>query len=150
MFYEFFKIKKRRKKSFFSKFRHLEICFIKNLKSSQTRITLIQVKKPYTFFILDKPNLRYRVNRWPRFFGRPLFARVQWTNRFWNRKIEAQKNNYVYKFYFWPNFFSYCFLPNFKKLCDSNKSWIIFAEKRFPTTSPFLIFKNKFFNGWND
>ena len=75
---------------------------------------------------------------------------------FWKRKdyftwkkFERQKNNFIDKFYFWPNFFSYRFLPNFKKLCDSNKSWLIFSEKRFPTTSPFPIFKNKFFNGWN-
>ena len=75
---------------------------------------------------------------------------------FWKRKdyftwtkFETQKNNFINKFYFWPNFFSYRFLPNLKKLCDSNKSWIIFSEKRFPTTSPFLIFINKFFNGWN-
>ena len=75
---------------------------------------------------------------------------------FWKRKdyftwkkFETQKNNFINKYYYWPNFFSYRFLPNFKKLCDSNKSWMIFSEKRFPTTSPFLIFKNKFFNGWN-
>ena len=76
---------------------------------------------------------------------------------FWKRKdystwkkFETQKNNLINKFYFWPNFFSYRFLQNCKKLCDSNKSWIIFSEKRFPTTSPFLIFKYKFFNGWNN
>ena len=64
------------------------------------------------------------------------------------KKFKTQKNNFHNKFYFWPNFFSYRFLSNFKKLCDSNKSWIIFSKKRFPT-SPFLIFKNKFFIGWN-
>ena len=74
---------------------------------------------------------------------------------FWKRKdyftwkkFETQKNNFINKFYFWPNFFSYRFLPNLKKLCDSNKLRIISSEKRFLTTSPFLIFKNKFFNGW--
>ena len=65
------------------------------------------------------------------------------------KKIEIQKNDFINKFYFWPNFFSFRFLPNFKKLCDSNKSWNIFSEKRFPTTSPFLIFQNIFSNGWN-
>ena len=66
---------------------------------------------------------------------------------FWKRKddltwkkFEKQKNNFINKFYFWPKFFSYRFLWNFKKLCDSNKSWIIFSEKRFPKTSRFLIF----------
>ena len=33
-----------------------------------------------------------------------------------------QKNNFINKFYFSLTFFSYRFLPNFKKLCDSNKS----------------------------
>ena len=56
------------------------------------------------------------------------------------KKNLKQKNNFINKFYFWPNFFPYRFLPNFKKLCDSNKSRIVFSEKRFPTTSPFLIF----------
>ena len=60
----------------------------------------------------------------------------------------VQKNNFIDKFYFWHNFVFNRFLPNFKKLCDSIKSRIIFSEKRFPTTSPFLFFKNKFFNGW--
>ena len=49
-------------------------------------------------------------------------------------KFEIQKNNFINKFYFWPNFFSYRFLSNFKKLCDYNKSWIIFTEKRFAIT----------------
>ena len=73
---------------------------------------------------------------------------------FWNRKdyfrrkkFETQKNHFINKFYFWPKFFSYRFLLKFEKLCDSNKSWMIFSEKRFPTTSPFLIFRNKFING---
>ena len=65
------------------------------------------------------------------------------------KKFETQKNNVINQFYFCPNFFSYRFLPNFKKWCDSNKSWIIFSEERFPAISPFLIFKNEFFNGWN-
>ena len=59
MFYEFFKIVKKAKKSFFSKFRHFENCYVKNLKGSQRGITLLQIEKHYTFFISDKPNLRY-------------------------------------------------------------------------------------------
>ena len=38
------------------------------------------------------------------------------------------KKNALNKFYFHPNFFSYRFIPNLKKLCDSNKSRIIFLE----------------------
>ena len=56
------------------------------------------------------------------------------------KKIETQKNNFINKFYFCPNCFSYCFLPNFKKLCDSNKSGIIFSEKRFSNNEAFPIF----------
>ena len=41
-----------------------------------------------------------------------------------------QKNNFINKFYFCPNFFSYCFLPNFKKLCDFYKLQITFSRKR--------------------
>ena len=69
---------------------------------------------------------------------------------FWKRKdyftwkkFEKQKNNLINKFYFCPNFFSYHFLQNFNKLCDSNKSRILLSEKRFSTTSPFPIFENK-------
>ena len=43
--------------------------------------------------------------------------------------------------------FSYCFLPNLKKLCDSNKSQIIFSDKRSSTTSPFPFLKNELLNG---
>ena len=45
-----------------------------------------------------------------------------------------QKNNFINKFYFCPNFFSYRFSPNFKKLCGFNKLQITFSRKRFPTT----------------
>ena len=45
-----------------------------------------------------------------------------------------QKNNFINKFYFCPNFFSYRFEPNFKKLCDFNKLQITFSRKKFPTT----------------
>ena len=31
-------------------------------------------------------------------------------------------NNAFNKFYFYPNFFSYRFILNFQKLCDSDKS----------------------------
>ena len=31
-------------------------------------------------------------------------------------------------------FYSYRFLLNFKKWCDSDESWIIFSGKRFSTT----------------
>ena len=37
------------------------------------------------------------------------------------KKFETQENNFINKFYFCPNFFSYRFLPNLKKLCDPNK-----------------------------
>ena len=56
MFHEFFKIEKNH---FFPKFHNFENCYVKNLKGSQTRITLLQIKKHYMFFISDKPNLRY-------------------------------------------------------------------------------------------
>ena len=74
---------------------------------------------------------------------------------FWKRKHYfrqknlKQKNNFINKFYFCANFFSYCFLPNLKKSCDPNKLRIIFSEKRFSTTSPFPTFENKFCNGWD-
>ena len=45
-----------------------------------------------------------------------------------------QKNNAFNKFYFYPNFISFRFIPNFKKLCDSNKSPIIFSGKGFSIT----------------
>ena len=57
-----------------------------------------------------------------------------------------QKNNAFNIFYFCPNFFSYRFIPNFKKWCDSSKSQVIFSEKRFFTTLPFPIFGIKFVN----
>ena len=41
---------------------------------------------------------------------------------FTRKKFKTQKNNFINKFYFCPNLFSYRFLPNFKKLCDVNKS----------------------------
>ena len=63
--------------------------------------------------------------------------------------LEMQKNNFINKFYFRPNFYSYSFIQNFKKWCDFNKSRIIFSEKRIFTTLPFPIFGNKFFSGWN-
>ena len=64
--------------------------------------------------------------------------------KIWNTKI-----NFINKFYFFPNLFSYCFEAIFLKWCDSNKSRVIFLGKRFPTTWPFSIFENEFFNGWN-
>ena len=67
---------------------------------------------------------------------------------FWKRKdyfswkkFETQKNNFINKFYFCLNLFSYCFEPNFFKWCDSNKSWFIFSGKRLSTTWPFPIFE---------
>ena len=51
---------------------------------------------------------------------------------FHEKIIEIQKNNVINKFYFCPNFFSYRFLSNFKKLCDFNKLQITFSRKRFP------------------
>ena len=60
-----------------------------------------------------------------------------------------QKNNAFNKFLFLANFFSYRFIQNFTKLCDSNKSRFIFSGKRIFTTLPFPIFGNKFSNGWN-
>ena len=60
-----------------------------------------------------------------------------------------QKNNAINKFYFYPNFFSYRFIPNLKKLYDPNKSRIIFSDKRIFTTLPFSIFGNKFYTGCN-
>ena len=65
------------------------------------------------------------------------------------KKFETQKNNFINKFYFCPNFFSYLFDPNIKKWCNSNKSRVIFLGKRFSTTWSFPIFENEFFNGWN-
>ena len=58
-----------------------------------------------------------------------------------------QKSNIFNKFVYLPNFFSYRFIPNFTKSYDSNKSRIIFSEKRNFTTLLFPIFRNKFFNG---
>ena len=107
-----------------------------------------------------------------KFFGKTTFFRVIHDPRkvdlrqknsniiieelFWKRKdyfswkkFETQKSNFINKFYFCPNCFSYRFLPNFKEFRDSNESWIIFSEKRFSTTSPFPIFENKFFNSRN-
>ena len=53
---------------------------------------------------------------------------------FWKRKyyfpwkkLEIHKNNFINKFYFCPNFFSYRFLSNFKKFCYSNK-WINYYQ----------------------
>ena len=46
------------------------------------------------------------------------------------KKFETQKNYFINKFYFCLNLFSYRFIPNFKKWCDSNKSRIIFSEFR--------------------
>ena len=65
------------------------------------------------------------------------------------KKFETQKNNFINKFYFCPNLFSYRFELNLKKWCDSNKWRFIFLGKRFSTAWPFLIFVNEFFNGWN-
>ena len=55
---------------------------------------------------------------------------------FWKRKdyftwkkFESRKNNFINKFYFWLNFFSYRFLQNFKKLCDCNKIVCITRNK---------------------
>ena len=42
-------------------------------------------------------------------------------------------------FIFDPTFFHIASYQIFKKLCDSNKSRIIFSEKRFSTTWPFPI-----------
>ena len=50
------------------------------------------------------------------------------------KKFEIQKNNFINKFYFCPNFFTHQFLPNVKKICDFNKLQITFSRKRFPTT----------------
>ena len=55
------------------------------------------------------------------------------------KNLKHRKISLLINFIFDPTFF-YRFLPNFKKLCDSNKSWIIFSEKWFPTTSAFLFF----------
>ena len=52
-------------------------------------------------------------------------------------------------FIFTRTFYPIASLPNIKKLCDSNKSRIIFSGKRIFTTLPLRIFVNKFFNGWN-
>ena len=48
---------------------------------------------------------------------------------FWKRKdyftlknVKHKKIILLINFIFDPTFFSYCFLPNFKKLCDSDKS----------------------------
>ena len=57
------------------------------------------------------------------------------------KKFETQKNNFINKFYLCPNLFSYRFLPNFKKWCDSNKSWFILLGKRFSTKWTFPIFE---------
>ena len=38
------------------------------------------------------------------------------------KKFETQKNDFINKFYYFPNLLSYRFKPNFKKQCDSNKS----------------------------
>ena len=53
---------------------------------------------------------------------------------FHEKKFEIQTNNFINKLYFFPNFFSYRFLPNFKKLYDFYKLQIYFSIKRFPTT----------------
>ena len=51
-----------------------------------------------------------------------------------------QKNNAFNIFYFYPNFFSYRFLQNLKKLCDPNKSRIILMAETI---------KNQFFKKKN-
>ena len=85
----------------------------------------------------------------------------------WTKKIMVQEknlkhtNNAFNKFYFYPNFFSYRFIPTFKKWCDSNKSRIIFSGKRLYnlTVSNFLkltiyyqiqqfVYKNFVFESW--
>ena len=80
-----------------------------------------------------------------------IIERLIWKRKdyFSWQKFETQKNNFINKYYFCPNLFFYCFEPNFKKWCDSNKSPFIFVGKRFSTTWPFPIFENEFFNGWN-
>ena len=45
------------------------------------------------------------------------------------KEFEMQINNVFKKFLFLPNFFPYCFIQNFTKWCDSNRSRIIFQEK---------------------
>ena len=62
-----------------------------------------------------------------------------------HEKNLKHKNNCINKCYFCPNFFSYRFIPNFKKLCDFNKLRITLSRKRFFTTWPFPIFW-KWFN----
>ena len=59
------------------------------------------------------------------------------------KKFETQKNNFIKKYYFCPNLFSYRFEPNFKKLCDSNKSRFIFLGKRFSTNMIASYFWNR-------
>ena len=64
-----------------------------------------------------------------------------WKKKFSWKKFETQKKNFINKFYFCPNLFSYRFERNFKKWCDSSKSWFIFSGKRFCTTWFFPIFE---------
>ena len=47
------------------------------------------------------------------------------------KKFETQKNNFINKFYFCPNIFSYRFEPNLKKWFDTNKSRFTFFKKKF-------------------
>ena len=49
-------------------------------------------------------------------------------------KFRTQTNNFINKFYLYLNTFSYCFKPNFQKLCDFNKSQIIFSGRKFSET----------------
>ena len=56
---------------------------------------------------------------------------------FHENNLKYRNNNFINKFYFCLNFFSYRFLPNFKKLSKFNKRQITFSRKRFP------IFENE-------
>ena len=47
------------------------------------------------------------------------------------KKLEIQRSNAFNQFYFYPNFFSYRFIPNFKKSRDSNEWRIIFRGRKF-------------------
>ena len=53
---------------------------------------------------------------------------------FHEKNLKYRKINLLINFIFTRTFFSYRFLPNFKKLCDFNKLQITFSRKRFPTT----------------
>ena len=57
------------------------------------------------------------------------------------KKFETQEKNFINKFYFCPNLFSYRFEPNFEKWCDSDKSRFFYFRKK-------ILYNLTDFNFW--